>query len=364
MKENFSALDAFRGLAALIVCAYHVPQYWGFELPRAPLAVDLFFLLSGFVIGHSYGDKLAEGRLTTRSFMLVRIIRLYPLYLLSLLVAAALTLTGLSIHHPLGSPHLIREYAAAAVAAAFVLPLHISATAALFPLNVAYWSLFFEFINNLCYALLHRQLTDRVLVAIVVTAGTALAAIAHANGSGGIILGSFWGVTSLLGGLARSVFGFFAGLLLFRWRAHLPGRGWGMRGCLIALTVVTGVLVTPAIGRVEWLFELFVVFVVFPACIAAVVCGPQAAYRSPVLRALGLASYPIYVLHVPLAHALDILTFKRLGQFAPLGGLAMTLLVLAVAIIAAYKVDMPVRRYLSTKVLHGVPASPALLKVS
>jgi peptidoglycan/LPS O-acetylase OafA/YrhL len=68
-KHLFSALDAMRGIAAVSVVFYHAGIHSGLPLlPHAYLAVDLFFVLSGFVIAHAYEEKLHHG-MTVGKFM-------------------------------------------------------------------------------------------------------------------------------------------------------------------------------------------------------------------------------------------------------------------------------------------------------
>jgi hypothetical protein len=98
-KREFTTLDGMRGIAALAVVTRHAPLY--FEsvsifvqspMAKAPiavgpffesyLAVDFFFALSGFVLAHAYGHRLATGMSPGR-FMAIRLIRLYPLYVVA-----------------------------------------------------------------------------------------------------------------------------------------------------------------------------------------------------------------------------------------------------------------------------------------
>src|ERR1700744_1024629 len=79
--HTFAMLDAIRGLAALIVAERHLAHYFfDKQLPGSYLAVDIFFVLSGFVIAHAYEPRFAKGMRPTR-FFAIRIIRLWPLYI-------------------------------------------------------------------------------------------------------------------------------------------------------------------------------------------------------------------------------------------------------------------------------------------
>src|SRR4051812_33009270 len=89
-KDHFIALDGLRGVAALVVIVMHRGRWWypqGGFLGHGYLAVDFFFLLSGFVIAFAYDSRLSAGMSAWR-FMGLRLIRLYPLILLGMLLGA------------------------------------------------------------------------------------------------------------------------------------------------------------------------------------------------------------------------------------------------------------------------------------
>ena len=99
-QVRFDLLDGLRGLAAFAVMLVHYTEHNGLhKLPGAWIAVDLFFVLSGFVIAYSYGAKLIAG-MPMRTFLLTRLIRLGPLYLLAMLVGLAAVLLTLRAVHP------------------------------------------------------------------------------------------------------------------------------------------------------------------------------------------------------------------------------------------------------------------------
>ena len=81
-KRTFYGLDALRGIAAAVVVTRHAPALFGIGLfPNSSLGVDLFFVMSGFVIAHAYDQRIEKG-LNWRQFLVIRAIRLYPLDLL------------------------------------------------------------------------------------------------------------------------------------------------------------------------------------------------------------------------------------------------------------------------------------------
>jgi peptidoglycan/LPS O-acetylase OafA/YrhL len=84
--HQFATLDGLRGVAAIAVTSLHFRFELGkFLLPHSYLAVDFFFVLSGFVLAYAYEDRLSEG-MKPIQFLRLRVIRLYPLYLIGTLI--------------------------------------------------------------------------------------------------------------------------------------------------------------------------------------------------------------------------------------------------------------------------------------
>lgn len=94
--ERYVALDALRGVAAILVVFFHIGNFgWlaGIPMMRAGwLLVDFFFLLSGFVISASYGGRLAKGFPRGR-FMALRAGRVLPLHYMVLAIMVLLQVT-------------------------------------------------------------------------------------------------------------------------------------------------------------------------------------------------------------------------------------------------------------------------------
>jgi len=88
VAHRYEALDGLRGVAALCVMACHFGQmldvYWPANMF---LAVDIFFMMSGFVIMYSYGERLRNG-MPAWSYLGRRLVRLYPMFIVGLLIGA------------------------------------------------------------------------------------------------------------------------------------------------------------------------------------------------------------------------------------------------------------------------------------
>ncbi len=90
-KPHYEILDGLRGVAAVLVMLYHIGE--GFatspvdqSVNHGYLAVDFFFILSGFVIGYAYDDRWDIG-LTVKDFLRRRLIRLHPMVIMGVLLA-------------------------------------------------------------------------------------------------------------------------------------------------------------------------------------------------------------------------------------------------------------------------------------
>lgn len=87
-SPRYRSLESLRGVAAVLVALFHsgfvVDQKWP-VIAQGDIFVDLFFVLSGFVMFHAYADRIAGGLRFSR-YVLLRIGRLYPLHLFMLLI--------------------------------------------------------------------------------------------------------------------------------------------------------------------------------------------------------------------------------------------------------------------------------------
>lgn len=293
------ALDGLRGVAAIIVAIWH-RRYWisGYGDWHGHLAVDFFFLLSGFVIAHAYGERIVTRQLPVRDYLVARAIRLYPL----IFVGAALGLGTLLIES--AEKHWLGLALKAFVAFPFGL-------AALpqpffeqpFRIDLPVWSLFFEIIANVVFVALIPRLSFNALLAVTFILAGGLIAAAWAYG--GLSFGFSWG--SLPAGLLRVGFPFSAGVLLQR--VHST-RDLTIKSLPVWLTapLLTAILMTPMFGSksAEVGFCLAAVFVGFPLILASAandLPSPLWLRLSAISAAL---SYPLYVLHMPLLQILDL----------------------------------------------------------
>ena len=191
--------------------------------PSAYLAVDLFFLMSGFIIEHAYGGRLSAG-LGPGRFLVQRLVRLYPLYLVgtaitAIAIAAALLEGEAGLKWTL--PSLVRSigFSAAMLPTPAVPPLE-----SLYPLNVPAWSLFYELLVNWAFAATYRWWSRTRLTVAIAVAALGLCYSCWATGN--LNLGSNHGALAALAAGSRVVFSFALGVLACRrgWAARVPGR--------------------------------------------------------------------------------------------------------------------------------------------
>lgn len=91
IKPHYPILDGLRGVAAIIVVTFHLAEPLGTShldilVNHGYLAVDFFFLLSGFVMGYAYDDRW--GKMTVGSFLKRRVERLQPMVILGMTLGA------------------------------------------------------------------------------------------------------------------------------------------------------------------------------------------------------------------------------------------------------------------------------------
>lgn len=314
-----------RGVAALLVAAFHLQQRWEGNAFSGYLAVDLFFALSGFVIALNYTDRLANN-LTVARFMQLRLIRLFPLYLLGFAIAIAMLATGSMLQ--LQPDASIGDVACAMVFGVAMLPDPCGAI--LFPMNGPSWSLFFELAINLVFALV---LWRSSLTLLAVLMGVSLFYFFHRFGPPHYF-NVGWAWENFSGGMMRTVFSFCAGVVLYR---VLPS-GWRKQSYasllpILGMTIVIGVMV-PEAYRIH--FEILAVVLILPVLLFL---GCLLEAPNPVVRRifglLGDLSYPIYVIHWPL---LSIAAPVLLGlQLPPSLSIAVFLIgIMLIAYVAAW----------------------------
>jgi peptidoglycan/LPS O-acetylase OafA/YrhL len=278
-------------------------------LPHMYLAVDMFMVLSGFILAMNYGDRLmsvpaGEGY---RTFLLRRIARLYPLYALTTLMCFVLVRTGwLTFLNP--------DHSVAALVANLL-----AVQTWIWPgssLNGPGWSISTEWFANLVFPLLVPLLLGRSLVLASWACGLAFAGLVCNS----IVFGQLFdvpasgavNVISGVGALGRCTTEFVIGMYCWRMRSQLPwARTLADNRVLLALLLALSVLIQ--------FTELDTVFVAVCALMVIGLSFETSALssilQSGLLSYLGRISYSIYLVHITLLPVRDGLA----GMFGSYG---------------------------------------------
>lgn len=342
-KDHFLTLDGFRGIAAILVVLRHTTAYFG-DNPffSSYLAVDLFFLLSGAVVARSYEQRLKTDMNLPR-FMWIRLLRLYPLYFLGICIGILAVLTGLSAFQG--------KLPIAAMAGLLMLPALYSSL--LFPLNGPAWSLSSEMIANFIYGWKVRRLNDRALAALMLACLVGMILFVAMSSQHSLDAGFHRRTYHV--SLLRVGFSFAAGVLLYRWLVRVNHRavlGNGRAGLAIVAVALT-LMASPSAGIVPF-YDVAAVCLIFPLLVYAGMRYQPSGSLARVCQFLGVISYPIYIVHSPLAelirHTFPIFTSGRqVSEFAPWAGIMFLAVLIGIAWVLHYFYDAPVRKVIGER---------------
>lgn len=360
-KPHYNILDGLRGVAAITVVCFHIFEAFATShldqrINHGYLAVDFFFILSGFVVGYAYDDRW--GKMKTTDFIKRRIIRLHPMVVMGAIIGAIMFYTqGCSVWDVSVVP--IAALLVATVLNMFLIPAttgsEIRGVGEMFPLNGPSWSLFFEYIGNILYALFIRKLPTKALGILVFVIGCGLAWFAILGPLGDICVGFSLTGTEFTGGSLRLLFSFSAGLLLSRIfnPTNIKGAFWICSISIIALLAV------PRIGGAEhlWMngvYDTLCCVLFFPLLVYLGASGKTTdKYTARICKFLGDISYPLYMVHYPFIYLYfawvknNDLTFEE--SLPGAAGVVVGSIILAYICLKFY--DMPVRKYLTNRFL-------------
>jgi peptidoglycan/LPS O-acetylase OafA/YrhL len=316
-KPHYALLDGLRGVAALLVVWYHIFEGYAFAggiivevVNHGYLAVDFFFILSGFVISYAYDDRIGK-KFTFNGLLKHRLIRLHPMVIMGALIGTvAYCIQGRMQWNGTQVPfHII---IGSLLLGLFFIPIlpksiyDVRGNGEMFPLNGPCWSLFFEYIANIVYAVLIHRFSNKVLTIWTILLGIGLAyfAIYDVVGYGCIGVGWTFDVVNLVGGLLRTLFSFSLGMLMARNFKAIKVRGafWTCSIILVVLFHVPYIADSDGINY-NGLFEMLCIAIVFPILIWLGASGRTTDNMSTkVCKFLGDISFPVYIVHYPLMY--------------------------------------------------------------
>lgn len=346
-SSRLLTLDAMRGIAAILVMLYHLNAAGAHVFASGYLAVDFFFVLSGFVLARTYDARLAGG-MPFLEYAALRLIRLYPLIFLGLLIGIVRAAGQIFIHHP--DRMTGAELAVNIVFELLLLPSPVDSFIA--PLNTPSWSLSFEVAASLVYAALLVKASRKGLVAVCAFCGAGVlwAAVAH----GGTGFGFKW--QELHWGVARVGFSFALGMLISRsHRRPAVHSAWAFAPML----VLAALLAVDVKGEARLVFDLGMVMLASPLLVwwGAGLNPPRAA--SGLAGWLGDVSYPLYAVHYPLMFMAGFAA-KKVGLPPGAWMPVYATCVVALAWILDRLYDRPVRRLLTDSLHRARLPRPSL----
>ena len=365
-KPHYALLDGLRGVAALLVVWYHVFEGFQFAgnkpvidfINHGYLAVDFFFILSGFVVGYAYDNRWGK-TLTLGGFFRRRLIRLQPMVCMGALIgAASFLLSGMErwdgTHATLWLTFLAFVCGCLMLPALPGMPREVRGNGEMFPLNGPCWSLFFEYVGNIVYALFIRRLSTRLLAVLSFALCCALTWFAVTDQSGYGSIGVGWTVdrTNILGGMLRMLCPFTMGVLmsrLFKPLRQARGAFWTSAALLLIIFHVPYIHSDGALS-LNGIFEAACIIAVFPLVVWYAASGKTTDIASTrICRFLGDISFPLYIVHYPLMYAFYMWLIKT-RQYTLYETWPAALAVVTASIILAWLClklyDMPVRKWL------------------
>ena len=339
---RYVTLDLMRGLAALVVLLFHINYMLGSEthlIAKGYLAVDFFFILSGFVIAANYHVSVRP-TLTRRDFISARIARLWPLFLLATLAGCvAVTMKATRDFGYFDAQNVV----ASLFLNILMLPSPLQAFGIdrLFFFNGASWSVFLEMAINLVFLVVLRRLPLKPLLFLAACFALVLAGVAWVHGS----LDGGWSSANFYVGVARVLFGFTAGMVVYLVSVRRTFR----LGSSATTIAVAGLALSFSIDG-GWIAECVLVIAIYPLLVLLAAAGQLGPRTARIGGWLGDISYSVYLLQTPAmmaaSWACPLLTGRKIAEFAPWSGIAFAVALLGLSYLCWRGFELPARRIL------------------
>lgn len=344
-KQHFEALDGLRGIAALAVVTFHFMEVAYTDYSRdfighGFLAVDFFFCLSGFVIAYAYDDRI--DKIGVVQFFKSRLIRLHPLVFFGSVLGLMTFLFDPFGAHP--EAYNTAKLIMIVLTSILLIPYPVMSDRYfnLFGLNAPAWSLFWEYIANIVYALILYRLPRRYLVALAIIAAIILCMVGRQAGN---LLGGWSGDTFWHGG-ARVFYSFLAGLTIYRFNLITKNK-LGFTG-IAALLFLAFIM---PFSNWNWLTEPLVILLYFPFIISLGAGVVLSDTLKKVCNFLGNISYPLYMTHYAVLWMFANYYLANKPDALHLSFIIIAALIIlpAFAFLVMKAYDIPLRRYLTGK---------------
>ena len=369
-KPRYEILDGLRGVAAVVILVYHLFEACGVVLGHAYLGVDFFFALSGFVIGYAYDDRW--DRMSIGDFFKRRLVRLHPMLIMGTTIGFLLYYFGKSEAFPYIGKWpwwwVLLMYLYTCLMLPMARSWDLRGWDDTNSFNGSTWSLQWEYIANILYALVLRLLPTVALAGLTIVAALGTIDVTFNLDTLGLLEGRFgapytvnggWNLSSqeLYVGAVRLMYPFLAGLLLSRLKAGIKLRG----AFAVCSLLVAGMMLMPVMeGLKNGIYEAVCILVLIPLIVTIGAGSTVSGKRATRLCLfLGEISYPLYITHLPLIYMQlawmsnhpDATTAE-----AVMVGVSVFVIAIGVAYASLKLYDLPLRKWLTERWLKGKKA--------
>ncbi len=369
-KPRYEILDGLRGVASIMVVLFHIMETYSKGpayqiINHGYLAVDFFFVLSGFVIGYAYDDRW--DRMTTWGFFKRRLVRLHPMVIMGTVVGACFYFFGQCPQFGLEGYLSGSKFFLAFLLGLFMIPvgkgLDVRGWGEMNPLNGPQWSLTYEYIGNILYAFIFRRLPKIGLV--ILTAAAAFCTLdlcLNWNVFGLLTEGHEAHIYTVIGGwsltpeqiyigFTRLLYPFLCGLLLSRIGKSIKVKG-GFWWCSLILVAIFSIPCVGGDGNIlNGVYNAACILLLFPL-IVMMGAGSElkGAKSAKICTFIGELSYPLYITHYPIMYMQMNWAWNHVD--APLYahivvGVSSVLISVALAYACLKLYDLPVRKWLT-----------------
>ena len=351
MPQNLKPLTAMRFFAAMWVVSFHFWPSLGLAMPKLVakgyLGVELFFVLSGFILSHVYLRAFGERRFRYADFLWARLARIYPVHLAMLVGVGALIAAAAIVGVQAGHKMLIWSS----------LPAQLTLTQAwgLSPLggwDHPSWSIsaeWFAYLTFPLFAWVAWRLRARPRLAVLLASVLVAALETGFERLAGFPLTR----ATIAWGALRIVPCFALGCAVYlAWSAQpirTPRTALAVSGALLA-----GIVATAQFGAPDWMFVLL--FGGFMFGLAGLASARSAFLSAPLWIYLGEVSFSVYMVCIPWQLAFDKAAHRLLGLAEGALPLPLWLIqffgVIPAAMVIHHLVERPAREAMRR---HGVP---------
>ena len=374
-KQRYEILDGLRGVAALMVIIFHFFELYSFGDPSKQiinhgyLAVDFFYVLSGFVLGYAYDDRW--NKMTYWGFYKRRLIRLHPMVIAGSLLGMCYFFLGECIYSP--NIETVKPYFffITIIMNVLMIPcpiqMDIRGWGETNSFNGPNWTLTYEYLINILYSLIFRRL-HTIIIGILTLASSLLTInlglnfdvfkVMKERESNKYTFIGGWSLTSceLYVGFTRLFYPYFAGYLVYRLKLkiRIP---YSFIICSLILIIALG---CPRIGGdnysyINGIYESFIIIIIFPLVI---IIGSGDNTKNEILtkicKFIGELSYPIYITHYPIIYINSAWTSFHMKD-SLFNKIMLSIGSFCIMVFNAYSLielyDKPIRKWLADKYL-------------